>query len=173
MITLGFDASTTTVGFAFTEGKEILDTGFIDISKIVGNREKVWHVIDFLSVHFLIKKVDRINLEAALNGFSGPSSKSVVIMLARFNAVLEYVLADHYKKPVHLVNVNTARKQVFGKSKVKGIKPKEYVKVTLDSMYDMTPWFVYNKIKNVDKRMEDAYDAVVISLYDPEIVTKK
>jgi hypothetical protein len=28
----------------------------------------------------------------------------------------------------------------------------------------MTPWTIYNKIKNPDKRMEDVYDALVLSL---------
>ena len=33
MVTLGLDASTTCVGYAFTEDKKILDMGFIDIKK--------------------------------------------------------------------------------------------------------------------------------------------
>ena len=167
MISLGFDASSTTVGFAFTQDKKILDAGFIDISKVSGNRAKAWHVIDYLKAHPLIGSVDQINLEGSLAGFSGPSSRTVVIMLARWNAIFEYVLQEHYKKPVNLVNVNTARKQVFGKAKIKGMKPKPYVKMMLDKLYNMTPWLVYNKIKNVDKRCEDTYDAVVIALYVP------
>ena len=171
MISLGFDASSTVVGFAFTEDKKILDASFIDISKYEGNRTKAWAVIDVLSKHPLIGKIGQINLEGSLAGFSGPSSRTVVIMLARWNAVFEYVLQDYYKLPVNLVNVNTARKQIFGKAKIKGMKPKPYVKMMLDKMYDMTPWLVYNKIKNVDKRCEDTYDAVVISLFIPNDTT--
>lgn len=167
MISLGFDASSTTVGYAFTKDKKILDAGFIDISKYEGNRTKAWAVIDVLSKNQYISKIEQINLEACLSGFAGPSNRAVVIMLARWNAVFEYVLCDYYKKPVNLINVNTARKQVFGKAKVKGMKPKEYVKMMIDKMYDMTAWQVKNKAGNVDKRVEDTYDAVVISLYEP------
>lgn len=165
MIILGLDASTSVVGFAFTEDKKILSAGFIDISKVAGNRAKAWFVIDYLKTHKLIDKVDQINLEGSLAGFSGPSSRTVVIMLARWSAVFEYVLQEYYKKPVNLVNVNTARKQVFGKARIVGMKPKIYVKLMLDKLYDMTPWQVKNKIGNVDKRVEDIYDAVVISLF--------
>ncbi len=173
MISLGFDASTSTVGYSFVEDKKILDAGFIDISKIEGTRNKAWAVIDMLKSHKLIGKIGRINLEASLSGFAGPSNRAVVILLARWNAVFEYVLQDYYKLPVNLVNVSSARKQLFGKAKIAGMKPKEYVKVALDGLYDMTPWFVYNKIKNVDKRVEDTYDAVVIALFDPTIISVK
>ena len=166
MISLGFDASTSCVGFAFTENKVILDASFIDISKIKGNREKAWFVIETLKNHKLIDQIDQINLEASLSGFAGPSSRSVVILLARWNAIFEYVLQDHYKLPINLVNVATARKQAFGKAKLKGMKPKPYVKMMLDQLYDMTPWQTKNKIGNVDKRVEDVYDAIVISLYN-------
>jgi hypothetical protein len=167
MVSLGFDASSNVVGFAFTEDKKILDAGFIDISKVDTSRGKANYVIDALSSHPLIKKTEQINLEASLSGFAGPSNRSVVIMLARWSAVFEHMLVDSYKLPVNLINVNTARKQVFGKAKIKGMKPKPYVKMKLDEIYDMTPWLVYNKIGNVDKKCEDTYDAVVISLYNP------
>ena len=103
MISLGFDASSTVVGYAFTEDKKILDAGFVDISKVVGNREKAWFVIEHLKTHFLIDKIEQINLEGSLAGFSGPSSRTVVIMLARWNAILEYVLGEYYGKKINLI----------------------------------------------------------------------
>jgi hypothetical protein len=166
MITLGFDASSVTVGFSFVEDKKILDCGFIDISKIEGNRSKAWFVIETLKNHVLISNVGKINLEASLSGFAGPSNRSVVILLARWNAVFEYVLEDYFKKNINLINVATARKQVFGKAKIKGMKPKEYVKMMMDKLYDLTPWERINKIGNVDRRIEDVRDAVVIALYN-------
>jgi hypothetical protein len=163
---LGFDASTNVVGFAFVENKNIFDCGFIDISKIKGNREKAWFVIESLKSHSLLSKIDSINLEASLSGFAGPSSRAVIVMLARWNAVFEYVLEDYFKKEINLVNVATARKQAFGKAKIKGMKPKEYVKMMMDKMYDLTPWEKTNKLGNIDKRIEDVRDAVVIALYN-------
>ena len=40
MVTLGLDASTSCVGYAFTKDKKILDMGFIDIKKEKIPREK-------------------------------------------------------------------------------------------------------------------------------------
>jgi hypothetical protein len=144
-----------------------LSAGFIDISKVEGNRAKARYVIDLFKHDPLSVQVEQVNLEASLSGFAGPSNRAVVVQLARWNAVLEYVLEDFFKRPVNLVNVSTARKQLFGKARIKGIKPKAYVKMELDKLYDMTPWIVYNKVKHIDKRVEDVYDAAVIALYAP------
>jgi len=154
-MTIGFDASSNVVGYAFVENKEILSAGFIDISKVSGNREKAWFVIESLKNHPLISKVDSINLEASLSGFSGPSSRKVIVMLARWSAVLEYVLEDHFKKKINLVNVATARKRVFGKAREKGVNSKIFVRKELSKIYDLTPWEKTNRIGNVDKRTED------------------
>ena len=49
MVTLGLDASTTCVGYAFTQDKKILDMGFIDIKKEKTPKEKVQKVLGFLN----------------------------------------------------------------------------------------------------------------------------
>ncbi len=46
MVSLGLDASTTCVGYAFTEDKKILDMGFIDIKKEKTPKDKVEKVLD-------------------------------------------------------------------------------------------------------------------------------
>ena len=90
-MTLGFDASTTTVGYSFFDNNTVHDCGFIDISKQITNKEKAFFVINSLKDHPLITKVDKINLEAALSGFAGGfTSQQVIIKLARFNALFEY-----------------------------------------------------------------------------------
>jgi len=164
---LGFDASTTTVGWALSEDGKIKDAGFIDISDIKPNREKAKLVIDKMKAHSLIDTVENINLEDSLSGFAGPSSRTVVVMLARWNAIFEYALEDAFGKKINLVGAMTARKQVLGAARLDGIKPKEFVKMKMDKMYDLTPWTVYNKKNNPDKRMEDVRDSIVISLYNP------
>ena len=102
-MTLGFDASSTTCGWAFTDNKTIIDCGFIDVSKIETNREKSKYVIDVLDKNIHIKDVSVVNLEASLSGFSGPSNRAVVIKLARFNAVFEYALEDYFGKKINQV----------------------------------------------------------------------
>ena len=61
MVTLGLDASTTCVGYAFTEDKKILDMGFIDIKKEKTPKDKVEKVLDFLHKSSYIDNVTNIN----------------------------------------------------------------------------------------------------------------
>ena len=57
MVTLGLDASTTCVGYAFTQDKKILDMGFIDIKKEKTPKEKVEKVLGFLNKNSYIDDV--------------------------------------------------------------------------------------------------------------------
>ncbi len=169
MVSLGLDASTTTCGFAFTdENRKILHAGFIDLTKFDTNRAKAWGIVERLKTEPLWSKIDRVNLEAALSGFSGPSSRTVVIKLARFSATLQYVLEDVFGlDKLVLVNATTARKQLFGKARIRGTKPKIFVDAELSKLYDISPWIIKNRIGNIDKRMEDVKDAIVIATYEP------
>jgi hypothetical protein len=162
MVRLGLDASTRTCGWAVTESEKILDAGFWDLSDLIGNRDKVQYIVD--QIKKLSHSIEEINLEGSLSGFSGPSSRTVVIMLARFNAVLEYVLQDNFPK-VNLVGAMTARKQVLGAARLAGVKPKEFVKMKLSKLYDLSEWEISNKRGDPEKRNEDMRDAVIMSLF--------
>jgi hypothetical protein len=165
MITLGLDASSRVVGWAFWNGREIVDAGFIDISKMETNKEKAFHVISVLEENPIIKQTEKINLEAALSGFmGGKTSQQTIILLARFNAVLEYIISEHWKIPVNLVSVMTARKSVFGKCRVKGMTGKEYVRQELPKIHsEIIKFEKKNRNDEWDKKNEDMYDSVVIA----------
>ena len=95
MITCGLDASTTIVGWSFSDDGCVKDAGFINLSKLETNKEKGKFVINFLNDHPLISSVDHINLEAALSGFSGGfTSQQTIIKLSRWNAIFEYMLSE-------------------------------------------------------------------------------
>jgi hypothetical protein len=64
------------------------------------------------------------------------------------------------------INPNTARKKVFGKARVKGVKAKDYVKMKIDEMYDTKKWCKTTSRGNFDSRNIDSYDALVMSLCD-------
>ena len=84
MVTLGLDASTTCVGYAFTQDKKILDMGFIDIKKETTPKDKVQKVLDFLHQNSYIDNVFDINIEDNLSGFAGGrTSQQVIIKLAK------------------------------------------------------------------------------------------
>lgn len=166
-MTLGLDASTTCVGWSLCSNGNVHDAGFIDISKCKSNKEKAFHVIDFLNSRDLSKNIDKINLEAALSGYGGGgTSQQTIILLSRFNAVFEYILGEYYKLSVNLINVSTARKQVLGKASEKGIKPKEYVKMMIPSIVpNLAKFEKLNKRGAWDKKNADMYDGIIMGLY--------
>lgn len=168
---LGLDASTSIVGYAFATGSVIVNAGFFNISKIKTNREKSHKVIEFLSDIWLNNyaptRIDHVNLEAALSGFGGGlTSQQTIITLSRWNAVLEYVIEKEMGLPVVLCNVNTMRKKVLGAARIKGIKPKEYVKATLPKLYpDVKKFEKLNRNGDWDAHNSDMYDSVICALF--------
>ena len=167
MVTLGIDASTTTVGYAFTEDKKILDMGFIDIKKEKTPKEKVFKVLGFLNNISYINDIEKIYVEDNLSGFAGGfTSQQTIVKLAKFNAILCFVFEDEFGMEVHNINPMTARKNVFGKARVKGIKAKDYVKMKVEQMYDTSKWCKTTTRGNWDKRNIDAYDGLVMSLFE-------
>ena len=166
MVTLGLDASTTCVGYAFTEDKKILDMGFIDIKKEKTPKEKVQKVLEILNQNDYIDEVFHINVEDNLSGFAGGfTSQQTIIKLAKFNAILCFML-ENFDYDVHNINPMTARKQVFGKARVKGIKAKDLVKMKIEEMYNTKKWCKETTRGNWDKRNIDMYDGLVMSLYE-------
>ena len=165
MITLGLDASTTCVGYAFTDDEKILDMGFIDIKKEKTPKDKVQKVLEVINGKDYIDDVMNINIEDNLSGFmGGRTSQQTIIKLAKFNAILCFML-ENFDFDVHSINPMTARKQVFGKARVKGIKAKDLVKMKIEEMYDTSKWCKKTKTGLWDKRNIDMYDGLVMSLF--------
>ena len=166
MVTLGLDASTTCVGYAFTQDKKILDMGFIDIKKATTPKDKVQKVLEFINNSSYIDDVYDINIEDNLSGFAGGrTSQQVIIKLAKFNAILCFML-ENFEFNVHSINPMTARKQVFGKARVKGKKAKQFVQEEVEKMYNTSKWCKETTRGNWDKRNIDMYDGLVMSLYE-------
>ena len=167
MVILGLDVSTTCVGYAFTENKQILDMGFIDIKKQTTPKDKTFFVLSELSKNSYIDKMEKINIEDNLSGFmGGRTSQQVIIKLAKFNAILGFIIEEEFQVSVQNINPMTARKQVFGKARIKGIKAKDYVKQKIEEQYDTSKWCKITSRGNWDKRNIDAYDGLVMSLFE-------
>lgn len=168
---LGLDASTSIVGYAFATGSIVVDAGFLNISKLETNREKAHEVTKFLSNfwldHYSSTRIDHVNLEAALLSFGGGlTSQQTIITLSRWNAILEYVLEQEMGLNVVLCNVNTMRKKVLGAARIKGMKPKEYVKLRLPSMVSNLKNFEkLNRNGDWDAHNSDMYDAIICALF--------
>ena len=167
MVTLGLDISTSCVGYAFTEDKKILDMGFIDIKKETTPKEKVEKVLGFLNESSYIDNVVDINVEDNLSGFAGGrTSQQVIVKLAKFNAILCFMLEQIFDIEVNSINPMTARKNVFGKARVKGMKAKDLVKMKIEEMYNTKKWCKHTSRGNWDKRNIDMYDGLVMSLFE-------
>ena len=167
MVILGLDISTSCVGYAFTENKKILDMGFIDIKKFTTHKEKAFYVLTCINESSYIDKVEKVYVEDNLSGFAGGrTSQQVIVKLAKFNAVLCYVVEDTFDIEVKNVNPMTARKQVFGRARVKGVKAKDFVKRQIDELYDTKKWCKHTSRGNWDKRNIDMYDGLVMALFE-------
>ena len=165
MVILGLDVSTTTIGYAFTKDRKILDMGFIDIKKQKTIQEKAYYAMDILEDK--PHDIDRIHVEDNLSGFSGGrTSQQVIIKLAKFNGVVCYMLEEEFQIDVKNINPMTVRKNVFGKARSKGMKAKEFVKRQVEEMYNTKKWCKKTARGNWDKRNIDMYDGLVMSLYE-------
>ncbi len=164
---LGLDASTTTVGYAFVDGKEIVTMGFIPIQKEDTIRDKVRLTMDTITELDPFEKVEQIYIEDSLSGFMrGRTSQQTIIKLAKFNAVLVYCLEFAYGEIVEGINPMTARKHLFGKARKQGVTAKDFVKKEINCLYNLEEYVKLTKTGLWDKRNMDAYDALVCALYE-------
>jgi hypothetical protein len=124
-------------------------------------------VLEFLENNSYIGDITDINVEDNLSGFAGGfTSQQTIIKLAKFNAVLCFVLGDVFDIEINNINPMTARKNVFGVARVKGVKAKDLVKRKIEEMYDTSQWCKETTRGNWDKRNIDAYDGLVMSLFE-------
>lgn len=161
MKVLGLDLSTTTCGYAISENNKVLVSGFVDISKVTKYQEKAALIIAALEG----QSFEKILIEESLFGFAnGGTSQQVIIKLVKNKAVVGFILENHYKVPVESIHAQTARKKALGAARIKGVKPKEFVKMMIEIKYGTDAFVIYNTKGNRDKRTEDVYDAIVLSL---------
>ena len=164
---LGLDASTTTVGYAFVDGKDIVTMGFIPINKETTIRDKVQLTMDTIMDLDPFDQIEQIYIEDSLSGFSrGRTSQQTIIKLAKFNAVLTYCLEFAYGEIVDGVNPMTARKHLFGSARKQGVTAKDFVKKEINCLYNLEEYVKLTKTGLWDKRNMDAYDALVCALYE-------
>ena len=163
---LGLDISTTTVGYALVNKSTIINLGFLDLKKYTDLSEKAWHLYNKLCDEVELTSVDKIIVEDSLSGFSrGRTSQQTIIKLAKFNAIVCFLLEHQLQKKPILVNATTARKQLFGKSRVKGKTAKDFVKEQITKLYNINKFMKTTKTGLWDKRNMDAMDALVVAKF--------
>jgi hypothetical protein len=159
---LGLDLSCNCCGWAITEDKKIVDMGFIDISNAESYKEKA----ELIIARMIGRTFEKIIIEESLFGFAGGgTSQQVIIKLVKNKAVIGYILENHYNIKVESIHASTARKKALGAARIKGVKPKVYVKSMIEKMFDPRPYIIYGKrTQKPVKETEDMYDALVLSL---------
>jgi Holliday junction resolvasome RuvABC endonuclease subunit len=168
---LGLDISTTTTGYAIDNKNQIITMGFVDLKKHTDLSDKAWALLDNLTSLEHIDNVKNIIVEDSLSGFSrGFTSQQTIIKLAKFNAIVCFLCEHQLKLKPHLINATTARKQLFGKARVKGKTAKDYVSEQIQSKFDITEWIVRTRTGTVDKRNVDAMDALVVAKYSLPLI---
>lgn len=169
---IGLDVSTSAAGLAIAENKTIIDAVSIDISKESTYDGKANLIIKQIDAWLLLYKPTTLNIEEALNSFAfGKTNAQTIVKLIRNSAVLEYILRKHYPQLIiNLINVTTARKKLFGKSRVKGIKPKPFVKMMLELSNPEVKQFYLpmksKRCKNENTLNEDLRDASIMAIFN-------
>ena len=162
---LGLDISSTVVGYCVSTSKtSITEAGYIDIHKEKSIKAKAHMVVRV--IENLENSASTIVVEDSLSGFGGGrTSQQTIVKLAKCNAVISYVVEALCGVEIEHINVSTLRKAVFGKSRMKGVDSKQFVREQLEKKIDLSRFIVYNSRKNYDKKNYDMLDATVASLY--------
>lgn len=113
MIVLGLDISTSITGYTILDNEKIVEIGHIDFK----NANNLWEKADHakIVIDSLVEKYspEKIYIEESLMGFSsGLSSAGTLFTLAKFNALISYILYLKIGKPVEFISAAHARKTV-------------------------------------------------------------
>lgn len=170
---IGIDLSTTVCGLAKAKDGKIMDAIALDISKVNSYDDKANIIINQLDLWLGCPSQTfdvEFNIEGALNAFAfGKTNALTLIKLIKTNAVITYILEKRYPTiKINSLNMNTARKKIFGKCRVKGIKSKPFVKMMIESTNpEVISFYVPMASKRCKKENtlnEDIRDAAVMAL---------
>ena len=103
------DASTT-VGYAFVDGKEVIDLGFIPIQKEKSIRDKVQLTMDTITELDPFDQIEQIYIEDVFLALVVVEHHNRQSLNPKFNAVLVYCLEFAYGEIVDGINPMTTRK---------------------------------------------------------------
>ena len=110
---LSLDISTSCTGYCLFNEDDLVDIGFINLSKHKGLFEKASHVKSEIIKLDDMYHIDRVIVEENLQAFRpGLSSAKTLMTLAQFNGVVRWICHERLQVPVESINVNSARKIV-------------------------------------------------------------
>jgi Holliday junction resolvasome RuvABC endonuclease subunit len=175
-IILGFDVSSTTIGWCSLSWDELnndikfIDMGYIKpikkgsiIERIVDTRNKIQKII-------VATQPDYIAVEDIIQFMQGKSTAKTIIMLTTFNRMVCLTAYDYSGKAPTLYNVMTIR---HGLKLTKDLPKKEEIPDLVAKHLGITFPYEYNKKGNVKVESYDKADGVAVALYHTFILSGK
>lgn len=173
---LGFDVSSTTIGYCILEiddsdnsiafvGASYLKPikkGSI-IERIVDTRNKIQAIIEKV-------KPDYIGIEDIIQFMKGHSTAKTIIMLTTFNRMISLCAHDYLKKSPELFSVMTIR---HGLKTDKDLPKKEDMPELVAKHLGITFPYEHNKLGKVKVESFDMADGVAVALYYAFVLTGK
>jgi Holliday junction resolvasome RuvABC endonuclease subunit len=170
---LGFDASSTTIGYCILSWDETTNTisfvkaGYIKpakkgtiIERIVSTRNQVQKVI-------VDAKPDYIAIEEIIQFMKGKSTAKTVIMLTKFNRMVCLTSYDYLGKSPTLYSVMTIR---HGLKTTKDLPKKEEMPALVAQHLGITFPYEYNKKGGIKVESYDKADGVAVALYHARVL---
>ena len=110
---LALDISTSCTGYALFDENDLVDIGYINLSKHKGLFEKATYVKDRIFRMSNDYNINQITVEENLQAFRpGLSSAKTLMTLAQFNGVVRWICYDIFDIEPVAINVNSARKSI-------------------------------------------------------------
>lgn len=172
---LGFDVSSTTIGYCFLEisNKQIIykDSGYIKpiktgsiIHRLNDTRNKVISILNKYNP-------DSIAIEDIIQFMAGRSNAISIITLATFNRMIGLTCHLFLNKEPYLYSVNKIRNGIKLVKKSKAPKKEEIPEVVSNLLKIKFP-YEYNRKKNLKPENFDRADAIAVALYHAIQVNK-
>jgi Holliday junction resolvasome RuvABC endonuclease subunit len=173
---LGFDASSTTVGWCSlswdetTNDIQLIKMGYIKpikkgsiIERIVDTRNKIQKII-------VDAQPDHIAIEDIIQFMQGKSTAKTIIMLTTFNRMIGLTAFDYSGQAPTLYSVMTIR---HGLKVEKTLPKKEDMPTLVAKHLGITFPYEYNKKGNIKVESYDKADGVAVALYHAFVLAGK
>jgi Holliday junction resolvasome RuvABC endonuclease subunit len=176
---LGFDVSSTTIGYCVLEIDDDNKINYKSMSylkpikkgtiieRIVDTRNKIQDIINDV-------KPDYIGVEDIIQFMKGKSTAKTIIMLTTFNRMICLLAHDHLQRSPELFSVMTIR---HGLKMGKDLPKKEDMPELVAKHLGITFPYVYKTSKKKGKTIavesEDMADGVAVALYLSFVLTEK
>lgn len=172
---LGFDVSSTTIGYSVLEVSDNNDIQFVlcnyvkplkkgtILERIVHTRDVIRSIIDQV-------KPDYIAIEDIIQFMAGASTAKTIIMLTTFNRMISLVAYDYLKKSPALYSVMTIR---HGLKTDKVLPKKEEIPELVAKHLKIKFPYLINKKDKIKVESYDMADGVAVALYHAFVLTQR